>query len=101
MRARDRARVAVLRSTLAAIANAEAVDNGHTEPGTGPYANEAPRRHLAEDDVVRIVAEERDRIRVLAEEMVSIAQHDEAGDLAVQARVLDELLGAPAGHTER
>jgi uncharacterized protein len=92
MRARDRTRVAVLRSTLAAIANAEAFDNGHTQPRVGTYANEAPRHHLDEGDVRHIVAVERGRLRALADEMAAIGQPDEAASLAAQAGVLDEHL---------
>jgi uncharacterized protein YqeY len=92
MRARDRARVAVLRSTLAAIENAEAVDADGSGWGDGVWANEVARRHLDEATVHALVTAERDRLLALAGEMAELGQEAEADDLAAQAAVLDEHL---------
>lgn len=65
MKARDRPAVAVLRATLAAIDNAEAVELPavaglaiEASP-VGPGTADVPRRELAESDVARIVRRER------------------------------------------
>jgi uncharacterized protein YqeY len=84
LRARDKAALAVLRSALAAIENAEAVEQPavpggslaleHTAVGVG--AAEAPRRELTEADVERIVRAE------LAEREAAAQAYDEAGQPA-------------------
>ena len=93
LRAGDRVRVSALRTTLAAIANAEAVDPAAAVP-TGLGADVA-RRRLTEDDVVRIVAAERDEHRALAQEMRELGQEGEADACAQRAAVLEGYL---AGH---
>ncbi|MGX1812070.1 hypothetical protein ACWIGI_40670 [Nocardia sp. NPDC055321] len=68
LKARDRTAVAALRSALAAIDNAEAVDAsdvraGAIEAAGGLGAAERPRRELTEsdvDDIVRAEIDERD-----------------------------------------
>lgn len=99
LRTRDQVRVRALRSTLAAIANAEAVDAGESVPGSGLWSNEVERRLLDEGAVAAIVVAERDRLRSLAEEMAAVGQHDEATSLTAQAAVLDEHLDGVGGHT--
>jgi uncharacterized protein YqeY len=88
MQARDRLAVSVLRYTLAAVANAEAVD-----PATaGRHATEVERKHLTEDDIVAIITAERDDLRAATTEMTSLHQDDKADELAQQARLLDRYL---------
>ena len=64
LKARDRATASTLRSTLAAIENAEAVDAGSVRAGAveasavGIGVAEAERRVLTEEDVVAIVRAE-------------------------------------------
>ena len=61
LKARDRTAVAALRSALAAIDNAEAVDASDVHAGAieasapGPGAAERPRRELTESDIDDIV----------------------------------------------
>lgn len=92
MRARDRDLVAVLRSTLGAIANAEAVDEAGSAPTNGVASNEAVRRHLDEGHVVALVVAERDRLRELSGEMSELGQIEEATSLSTQAAALDRYL---------
>lgn len=90
MRVRDRTLVAALRSTLAAIANAQAVPqtaltskaSAHIAGATaGVGAAEAPRRDLSEDEVRDIVARE-------VQELGAHASHlDDAGRGAQVAEV--------------
>lgn len=92
MRARDRDLVAVLRSTLAAIANAEAVDAGGSRPQAGLNTNEVARRHLDDVEIAAIVIAERDRLLGLSAQMQDLGQHDESARLRVQATALDRYL---------
>ena len=92
MRARDRSRVSVLRTTLTAIGNAEAVDASPSRPGSGLYANEVPRRVLSDDDALAIVRAARDEHLEAAAEMTRVGRTDVAGELAHQAAVLESFL---------
>jgi uncharacterized protein YqeY len=90
MKARDRAAVGVLRSTLAAIENAEAVVPAETkglaieQTPLGVGAAEAERRALSADDVAQIVRDE-----VTAREEAA-AGYDRAGHAEQAARLRDE-----------
>jgi uncharacterized protein YqeY len=88
MQARDQLAVSVLRSTLAAIANAESVD-----PATADrHATEVDRKHLTDEDIVAIVKAERDDLRVASTEMASLRQERKADELAQQAALLHSYL---------
>ena len=104
MRARDKVALAVLRSTLAAIENAEAVELSAIPVGglaieqtpVGAGATEASRRELTEADVERIVRAE------LAEREAAAQAYDQAGQpaqadrLRTEIRVLSAYLLDPA-----
>jgi len=62
----DAERVAVIRTLMAAIANAEAVDLGPSHPKEVQGWAEAPRRRLSADDLQRIVRREADELRAAA-----------------------------------
>lgn len=96
MKARDRAAVAALRATLAAIDNAEAVE---TEEGTGKSlaietlpvgagATEAARRVLTEQDVERIVRGEADERERAAAEYADLGRPERAEQLRAEAGAL-------------
>jgi hypothetical protein len=93
MRGRDASRVAVLRTTLAAIGNAEAVDASGPSVRTGLLGDVA-RRELTECDVRDIVATERDELLVAADEMRSLGQQAAASDCEQRAAVLEALLAS-------
>jgi len=64
MKARDRTRVSVLRSTLGAIANAEAVPSGDRPNVPGRDAiTEVDRRELSEADVAAVLTREIEELR--------------------------------------
>lgn len=86
MKARDTARMTVLRTTLSAVANAEAVDVSTVARGT----TEVARRELTEDDVRAVVASEHADLTAAAEERRSLGA--DAADLDAQASVLARLL---------
>jgi len=91
LRARDKSAVAVLRTTLGAIANAEAVDPSQPTSRVGLLAD-VERRLLTEADVLAIVGAERAELQVAIEEMTSLDQADSAADLTRRAAVLDTYL---------
>ena len=101
MRAGDRDTVAVVRSALAALANAEAVaveppgplaDGPIAGATTGVGSTEAPRRTLTPEEVRAVVERERqDRIRA-AEESEAGGLGEYAARLRTQAAVLAFLL---------
>lgn len=102
MRARDRGRVGVLRATLSAIANAEAVDTGSesTSESSGAIAGatsgagstELERRQLTEDDVRAVIATERDELLESARALADAGSAARAEELRAGAGVLDRYL---------
>ncbi|MET7701666.1 hypothetical protein [Streptomyces sp. NPDC005485] len=104
MRARDKAAVSALRTTLAALDNAEAVPLDETEPHNlaleqspvGVGATEAARRELSERRVVDIVrAEAAERLEAAAQ-LTAPAHAHRAAQLRAEAAVLHRLLDSPA-----
>src|SRR5437868_14754285 len=86
MKQRDGSRIAVLRTTLAAIANAEAVDPSAATVKAGLLADVA-RRELSEDDIVGIVSSELDGSWDAEVEMRDLGQTSAADGLAARAAV--------------
>jgi SAM-dependent methyltransferase len=100
MKARDTERVRLLRTTLAAIDNAEAVPTdaraGAIENASvGAGSTEATRRDLTEAQVRAIVEAEADERRSAADSMAAV-RPDQARDLRRQADALTALLAHPA-----
>jgi uncharacterized protein len=100
LKARDQVAVAALRSAVAAIDNAQAVEGPSVPSSGGPIAGavtglgagEAPRRELSEDDIVAIVrAEVADRLAAAAD-YERAARFDAAARLTAEAGVLAALL---------
>ena len=89
LRSRDAQRTSVLRTTLSAIANAEAV-----EVAPGATATEVPRRLLTEDDVRGVVDAECAELRHAAAELRAHDRDADASALEAKAAVLDEILRA-------
>jgi hypothetical protein len=96
MKARDSLRVSVLRSTLAAVANAEAVDVIEVAGAvpTGDKETEVTRRTLSEGEIREIVSAERLELASACEEMGALGQTREAEDLAVRAEILASYLAS-------
>lgn len=104
MRARDKAAVSALRSTLAALDNAEAVPVDEVEPRgsaleqspVGVGVTEAARRELSEHRVVDVVrAEAAERLQAAAQ-LTAPAHADRAARLRAEADVLLRLLDEAA-----
>lgn len=102
MRMRDREATRILRSTLAAIDNAEAVpapgspNAGASVASVGVGSTEADRRELTSRDVLAIVRGEIDGLSTAAG-LLAAAQPEAAARLRRQAEVLTLVL-AKAGH---
>jgi uncharacterized protein len=103
MRARDKVAVSALRTTLAALDNAEAVPVDEAQPRglaleqspVGVGATEAARRELSEGEVVDVVrAEAAERLEVAAQ-LTAPAQAERAARLRTEATVLLRLLDGP------
>jgi hypothetical protein len=98
MKARDRVAVGVLRSTLAAIENAEAVVPAENtglaieQSPLGVGAAEAERRILSPDDVTRIVRDEVASRESAADDYERVGHPERAGQLRDEARFLAAFL---------
>ena len=92
MSARDRTTVAVLRTTLAALSNAEAVSAAGSQPALGAFANEVDRKVLDDADVRAVIERERAELQASADEYEGVGQADEAAALRDQVAVLDRYL---------
>ncbi len=98
MKARDRDAVSALRSALAAIDNAEAVDVGDAKAGAledspvGLGAAEARRRDLTAVEIEAIVRREVDERRVAATEYDRLGATDRRDRLTAEADALVALL---------
>lgn len=87
LRARDARRTSVLRTTLSAIANAEAV-----EVAADTTATEVARKELTEDDIRAVVLGERAELLAAAADLRAHGRADAAADLEAKAAVLDAAL---------
>jgi len=100
MKARDRVAVNVLRSTLAAIENAEAVAPAETtgraieQAPLGVGAAEAERHILSPADITRIVRGEIASREEAAADYERAGHADRAARLRDEARLLEEFLTA-------
>jgi hypothetical protein len=98
MKARDRVAVGVLRSTLAAIENAEAIVPAETtglaieQSPLGVGAAEAERRVLSADDVTQIVRDEIADRESAAADYERAGHPDRATALRDEARFLTDFL---------
>jgi len=107
MRARDKAAVSALRTTLAALDNAEAVPLDETgthgpaieQSPTGAGTTEAPRRELSEHEMAGIVRTEADERLEAAARLTSPTHTARATRLRAEAEVLLHLLDAQDGST--
>ena len=105
LRQRDAPLVSALRSTLAALDNAEAVPIGQHDPGSlaleatpvGGGTREVPRRDLSDEQVEQLVRAEVDERRAAARLYARAGQHDRAQRLGAEADALAAVAGLPPG----
>lgn len=91
MKARDAVRVSVLRTTLAALGNAEAVHDVTAKPA-GLYSTEAERRELSVIEEREVVGREHRELLAAAQEVARLGQESAAAELRAKAEVLTEFL---------
>lgn len=91
----DLVAVSVLRTTLAALSNAEAFDPGADGPlvRAGLFGD-VERRCLSVDDVTSIVAGERDELQASAALLDGAGRAVEAAGCRARAAILDQYLAA-------
>jgi len=91
IKARDASRVSVLRTTLGALANAEAVDLSGPRSTAG-LLGDVERKLLSERDMREIVSRERAELWAAAQEMERLGQRREAVELEARAGILESYL---------
>lgn len=100
MKARQPSTVSVLRSTLAAIDNAGAVEvDASYVPVAGTQdgrPHEVPRKELSEAQVMKLVRAEAEERRSKAEQYEHLGKHDEAAQLRAEFDVLNRYLTTSA-----
>jgi uncharacterized protein len=87
MRDRDMARVKVLRTTMSAIQNAEAVEGVASVEGVVGYSD-VQRRSLSDDDVIEIIHREIEEFEGSVAEYRQIGQMERAERLQRELEVL-------------
>ena len=91
MKERDVIRVSVLRTTLAALGNAEAVHDVTAKPA-GLYSTEVERRELSDTEEREVLGREHRELLTAAQEMATLGQESAAAELRAKAQVLTEFL---------
>jgi uncharacterized protein YqeY len=87
LRGRDMARAKLLRTTLAAIENAEAVEGVSSVEGIAGYGD-VGRRTLTDEDVAGIISREVDEWQFALSEYVRIGQDEKASTLRYELDIL-------------
>jgi uncharacterized protein len=89
---RDRVEISTLRTLIAAVENAAAVDIETTsEPKLG-LGHDQPRRALSDEDVAMIITAERDELVDAAVRYRDLGLVDEVADLESRARIVERYL---------
>ena len=108
MKARDHAALRAVRSALAAVDNASAVDGPEpTATETGPIAKavsglgaaDIPRRQLTDDEATDIVRTEMAERRAAAADYRRLGRWEEAHGLEAEAAILESLLASAGDGT--
>ena len=111
MKARDQQAVAALRSTLARIDNAEALDaepalySGEGHPAVagsvlGVGAADVDRRVLTPEEMAALVRDDVEEREIAAEVLVRVGRPDQAERLRAQAKLLTTYLTPPGSPPE-
>jgi len=92
LRSRDRVEMSTLRTLIAAVENATAIDvEASSEPKLG-LSHDQPRRVLSENDVAAIILHERDDLVAAATRYRDLGLVDEMADLERRARIVERYL---------
>ena len=96
MREGDTQLVAVIRTLMAAIGNAEAIELDASQPKEVQGWAEASRRHLTAAEIAAIVRREAEELRSAAAEYERAGQFKEAERLRRRAQLVDRYLADPS-----
>jgi hypothetical protein len=97
LRARDKIEISMIRTLIAAIENAEAIDaDDRGMPAIG-FNHDQPRKTLTADDVTRIVVSERDDLIDALEQYRSLGLGPEVEELEHRVEIVDRYLVASPG----
>jgi len=92
LRNRDPVEISTLRTVIAAVENATAVDvETSTQPKLG-LGHDQPRRALSDEDVTRIIRSERDELVDAATRYRELGLVEEVVDLERRARIVERYL---------
>jgi uncharacterized protein YqeY len=92
LRNRDQVEISTLRTLVAAVENATAVEvETSAEPKLG-LGHDQPRRVLSDDDVAEIILSERDELVDAATRYRELGLVDEVADLERRARIVERYL---------
>lgn len=92
IKARDGARVTVLRMTLAAIDNAESVDPAYDDVEPSGLFRDVARRRIDEAEILDIVRREHDDLLETVDTLRRLGPGGPADELAEQAAILADYL---------
>ncbi len=95
MKARQPSAISILRTTLAAIDNAEAVAVDPAMRAALGQATEVPRKVLTEADIEGIVQQEMASLRANIAEYEQLGQTAQADPLRAELTALDSVLSGP------
>ena len=92
MRVRDKTEMSMIRTLIAAIENAEAVEAGTSiDPKVG-LNHDQPRKTLTDEDIVHILSSERSDTAAAAASYEEMGLVDEAEELDHRVRIIDRYL---------
>jgi uncharacterized protein YqeY len=100
MKARDKPAVAALRTLIAAIDNAGAVEPGPAWPPVVGRRADVPRKELTPQDVEAILVREEKELRKALAEYERLGRIVEAGELRAKLEVVNRYVGR-TGSAER
>lgn len=92
MKAKNLEAVAALRTALAAIDNAEAVEPGNQSAPIVNRSADVPRKALSEEDIIALVRSEATDLRKAAVQYDSIGQVKRAEELRLKLKALEPFI---------
>ena len=91
----DTQSVSLIRTLIAAIDNAEAIELDASHPTEVSGSAEAPRRTLTSAEIAAVIQSEADELRSAADLCQRFGQGDDAELLRLQARFVDRYVSDP------
>lgn len=89
---RDKVEVSTIRTLIAALENAEAIEDDTKVDVDVVFRPDRPRRELTPEDVRRILQAERSEVALAAEHYRDLGVDEEADELEQRTRIVDRYL---------